>query len=913
MTDFLQLAVLGVGAGAALSLLSQGIVLIYRGSGVLNLAHGAIAMLAAHIYIALSDAGWASWQAAVITIALSSLMGAVIHNAVLRPMGEASILVKSIAMIAVLLITQAGVTLIFGTDATFVQSFLPQAVTRVGGISVPQDRIVLALIALLLTGLLYAVFRWSTIGLAISATAENSEAAAALGWSPHVIGTVAWASGSGLAGLAGILVGPFTGVDPQTLTLIVIGGLAGALIGGLSSFPLAALGGFGIGIAQAVIPSYVELQGAAQTVPLVIIIGLLVWRGSKLPARDHVGVKFPSLGDGRISGYGVAGFAAIGAAALLLLPIPWVDALRVTLVWSIFLLSVVVLTGYAGQLCLAQFALGGVGALTTSWLISSKGWPLEAAAVTGVAAATAAGLLFALPALRTRGIELAIVTLSLSAVLHAMVFNSAEFTGGVSGMDVSQRSLFGIGIDSFDHPRRFAIVVLVAFVVTALLVANLRRSKPGLSMITIRTRERAAASLGVSVAVTKLTAFAVGSAIAGLAGVLLILGNPVALFSQFDPIGSLMTVTLAVIGGVGYIVGAPLGGQLSTGGVGTRLGDSFGLGNLNQWLVLFTGVFLILLLIQDPNGMARPTILQVKAVKRAVLRMFGRQPAPGRRGREVVVDTALDAAEAGPRRRLEVQDLTVRFGGVTALAGVSLSVEPGEVVGVIGPNGAGKTTLIDAITGFVDPTGGVVRLGVDDVTSWPAHRRARGGLSRSFQSLELLDDISVADNFRVGGPGRDTRSLVRSLLLHRFEPLPASAIGAIRQFDLERDLDELPANLAYGRRRLTAVARSVATSPAVLLLDEPAAGLSDVESAELAQLVRQLADELRIAVLLVEHNVALVRECCDRIVVLDFGRVIAAGDPSIVSTDPAVVAAYSGRASTPERDERPAPSVVPGP
>ena len=219
----------------------------------------------------------------------------------------------------------------------------------------------------------------------------------------------------------------------------------------------------------------------------------------------------------------------------------------------------------------------------------------------------------------------------------------------------------------------------------------------------------------------------------------------------------------------------------------------------------------------------------------------------------------------------------MRFGGVVAVDGVSFHVEPGEVVGLIGPNGAGKTTIIDAVTGFVRPAAG------SSCSNERPHRRlvgdpkrARRGLRRSFQSLELFEDISVEDNIRVGADTGSRLSWITDLVLARAShALPSTAVSAIHEFDLGPHLQELPDALPYGRRRLVGIARAVASAPSVIMLDEPAAGLDETESRELASLIRRLADERRWASCSSSTTSGLVMSTCDRIIVLDFGRVIA--------------------------------------
>jgi sulfate-transporting ATPase len=248
---------------------------------------------------------------------------------------------------------------------------------------------------------------------------------------------------------------------------------------------------------------------------------------------------------------------------------------------------------------------------------------------------------------------------------------------------------------------------------------------------------------------------------------------------------------------------------------------------------------------------------------------------------------------------LEVRNVTMRYGAVTAVEDLSLTVKPGQILGLIGPNGAGKTTAIDGITGFTRPTAGTVLLDGESIDGWSVVRRTRAGISRSFQSLELFEDATVLDNLRVASDPRDWLSYASDLVYPASPALTAEVVAAIKEFGLEAALGESVDSLPYGQRRLLAIARAIATRPSVLLLDEPAAGLSDAESRHLAHLVRRLADEWGMAILVVEHDMNFVMTICDEIVVLDFGRTISSGTPVEVRSDPLVVAAYLGEAEEP--------------
>jgi sulfate-transporting ATPase len=236
----------------------------------------------------------------------------------------------------------------------------------------------------------------------------------------------------------------------------------------------------------------------------------------------------------------------------------------------------------------------------------------------------------------------------------------------------------------------------------------------------------------------------------------------------------------------------------------------------------------------------------------------------------------------------------MRFGGLVAVDDVSFEVRSGRVTGLIGANGAGKTTLIDVITGFAKPTSGQLLLDGEPIAGLSPTERARSGISRTFQSLELFDDMTVAENLLAACEPRDRGSYLTSLVLGGKKRLPSEVMTVVKDFELTGDLDRVVKDLPYAQRRLVAVARSVATSPSILLLDEPAAGLSDSESVELAKLVRNLVDQAGIGILLVEHDMKFVMDLCDDIVVLDFGKLIAQGAPEVVRNDPKVLAAYLG-------------------
>jgi sulfate-transporting ATPase len=909
--SFLQFLIIGLGAGAIYGLFAQGAVLIYRGSGLVNFAQGAIGTLAAYIaFVDLQDeAGWGVLPASVVAIAIAGAVLLAFQATVLRALRRAAPIVRVIATIGLLGLLQAVVLKRYGAANRPVDTFLPDEVFDWGGIRVQEERLYLVAITLAVTFGLWAWTRYTRVGLAINASAQNERAVQTLGWSPDRLAAITWAMGGVLGGLAAVLAAPLTGLSAATFTIVVtVAGLGAALLGGFHSFPVTLLGGLIIGVGESMATLYGGditdflrqdlITGLNRTPAFLVIFIVVVVRGRGLPLRSHVAERLPRLGTGQISVPALLVSSAIVLALLFgVMDDTWAQATYISLATAVMILSIVVLTGYAGQISLAQWALAGIGALIAGRFVKA-GVPIELAILLGVLLTIPCGLVFAVPALRTRGVNLAVVTLGLGFLVSEVVFANPNYLGGVldGGTRIGRVKLFGLEVDAFNHPHAWAAVSLVWFVLLGLMVANLRRSPTGRRLIAVRTNERAAASLGISVFGVKLYAFAVSAAFAATAGILVGFRGQVITYTEFNVFASINSLGNAVIGGLGYVLGAVFGAPNAVGGLGTRVIEDV-IGLENQWDLIIGSILLFVILIVHQNGVAdlvahyrRPwEVLRLVSVPRP------RPPLP-----EAAVEPVAGAT-------LEVSGLTVRFGSVLAVDDVSLEVRPGEVVGLIGPNGAGKTTLIDAVTGFVPAAGGSIRLDGRRIEEANATQRARLGIRRSFQSLELFEDVSVEENIRSGSDLRASRrSWVTDLFWARKGELTSTAVAAVREFDLEPVLDQTPEELPYGRRRLVGIARTVASAPSIVLLDEPAAGLDETESADLARLIRRLADERNMGVLLVEHDVGLVMSTCDRIVVIDFGRVIASGSPAEVRDDPRVRNAYLGVADEEALGDEPA-------
>ncbi|WP_345419373.1 branched-chain amino acid ABC transporter permease/ATP-binding protein [Pseudonocardia xishanensis] len=892
---------LGVGAGALYVLVAAGLILIHRGSGLINFAHVAIGLCGAYTYWELRELrGVPTWLAVLAGIAVSAGLGAGVHLLVMRPLRNASPLTRLIATLAVMAGLQAAMQLRYA-DSIYVrvEPMLPTGAVSVLGVTVPGDRLLVFGITVLLIALLWAVYRWTALGRITAAVSENLRAAAALGLSPDVIASLNWALGSAMAALATILIAPISGLTPALATSLIIPALATAVVARFASFPIALATGTLLGIIQSEVTYFVPVPGLDAAIPFVVVAVVLLARSKPIAARGEPVFRFASVGTGGVRARYVL---PVTLVALLLIwgvvPIDWVSAVGVQLPVALIVLSVVVVTGYTGQLSLAQFAFAGIGAFVAARL-TVLGAPFGVALVLACASTIPLSIVVGLAGARARGVNLAIVTLGLAVTVEAMIFNNPVLTGGFDGLQVGTPTLFGIALGAIATPAVYASFTLLVFVGCAVVVGNLRRGRAGRRLLAVRSNERAAAALGISGLGAKVYAFSLGGVLAACGGVLLTFANPIVTFGDaFTPLRSIQMVQEAVVGGVGWLVGPLLGSTLDPGTVGSKIMEAVAGSPNPAWLTLVGAVILVVALLQAPDGLVPLNTHLLRAGWDRVTRLFGRSPSD----RPLAARGVLGGDE-GPSRvaphTLHVTDLKVRFGGTIALDGPSLTVGPGEVVGLIGANGAGKTTLLDGVTGFVPLDRGSVLLdGLELHTLGPA-RRARAGLGRSFQSLELFDDLTVRENLLSASERRDPWAYLTTLLRPGVPALNAMTRAAVQEFDLGPDLDRRPGELSYARRRLVAIARTVAARPSVLLLDEPAAGIDAAEAHELGELIRRLADVWGMGVLLVEHDVELVMRVCDRILVLENGREIATGTPEQIRMDARVIESYLGGSTSP--------------
>lgn len=912
MTDHLVFLALGLGNGAVYAALGLALVMTFRSSGVVNFSTGAVALYVAYTYGLLRkgellnpipgmpksiDLGGrlGLLPAMGISLVIAAILGTLIYAIVFRPLRTAPPVAKAVASIGVMLFVQALLAVRVGTTPVSVKAILPSGALSLGGARIPVDRLWFAAVILALAVAITLLYRWTRFGLATRAAAESEKGALVTGLSPERIAFGNWALSTMVAGLSGILIAPIVPLIPVSYTLFIVPALAAALVGNFTAMGLTVLAGLGIGMAQSEMThlqstvSWFPQSGMAELVPLIMILIFLVVRGKPLPTRGAIIQQ--TLGRAprpRNLLVPTVLSVAVAVAALLWTSGSYRAAVITTLILAVIALSQVVVTGFAGQISLAQLTLAGVGAFTLSRLTGDLGIPFPIAPLLAALVATVIGVVVGLPALRIRGLPVTVVTLALAVFLEVFWFRNSNLNGGLAGAPIETPRLFGIdlGIGAGEtYPRvSFGIVCLVVLVVVALSVAALRISRLGASMLAVRVNERSAAAAGIDVARTKIKAFAIGAFIAGLGGALMGYQQTVATAESYSTIAGIGLFAIVYIAGITCVSGGILAGIIGAGGVMFIVMDRFL--HLGDYYALISGVFLVLTVIKYPEGLIGHLHEHTARIRALLGRLRPAEP-----GVPVQAPAAADIGAPVPREfpdeiLLSADGIGVRYGGVVALDEAGFEVRSGEILGLIGPNGAGKTTCIDALSGFA-PATGTVTLGGRRIDGLEPHKRSRLGLGRTFQGIELYDDLTVRENVAVG--------IVAAA--HRpgggAAPSDTEIDRLFGTLHLDEVADRSVSELSQGRRQLVSVARALAGRPRIVLLDEPAAGLDSTESRWLGERLKAVRDA-GVTVLMVDHDMELVLEICDRIVVVDLGRVIAAGTPAEIQSNPEVVRAYLG-------------------
>lgn len=633
MSGYVLFLILGLGSGAIYAGLAMGIVVQYKAMGIINFAQGAMAMLAAYQFDELRRTGdlvmpWVVIPARVhitdhpsvglsmlLVVAVSALFGLALYVAVFRPLRSSPPLAKVVASVGMMIVIQAIVVIQFGPDARFPPAILPAQTVDVLGLALPRDRFYLALITVLVAAALGALFRFTRFGLATRAAANSERGALLCRVAPDRLAMVNSVLVAVLAAVFGILSSAITGLDPTKFALFIVPALAAALVGRLSLISVSTAAGLALGMAQSELlfvstkpwfPGWLG-GGAIDALPFILIAVVLFFSGDRLPARGSLmydqalrSLRRPERWRTLLI------WLAVLVVAQFVLTGQYRFAISTSVIGATVLLSFVVLTGYLGQISLAQGVVAGTAGFAVSRLTVDAGLPFPLAPILAAVFAAAIGCVVGIPGLRIRGVHLAIVTLAGAVAVEQWLYKQPALAGGAEGSPVPPPSLFGIQLGPRNAAHApslaFALFCIAVFAVSAAMVIGLRGSGLGRRMLAVRSNERAAAAAGVSVVWTKLIGLAIAGFIAGIAGTMYgyLQGNLSA--SSFTVFIGIQWLVLAYLGGITSISGALVGSMLVAGGIVQVVShELFDIGNYH---VVLSGLGVIVTAILNPEGIA---------------------------------------------------------------------------------------------------------------------------------------------------------------------------------------------------------------------------------------------------------------------------------------------------------------------
>jgi ABC-type branched-subunit amino acid transport system ATPase component/branched-subunit amino acid ABC-type transport system permease component len=853
----------GLVTGAVFAIMGSGLTLSYAATGVFNFAHGAIGFLTALLFYQLGQAGLPAWLSALAAVALfAPALGYALHKAMFRGLAQAGETAQIVATIGLTIALPALGLLVVDlaglppADATALPRGVgphPAQAFDMLGVRLDSDQLITFCFSAVAAAGLWAFIRHTPYGLRMRASVDRRRLATLRGIDVDATSALAWMLGSGLAGLAGVLAVSVLGLDATAYTVLLFASATAAVFGRLRSIPWTFAAGLALGVVQNLVAGYTdfleEVTGLRTAVPVILLFaGLVLLNRSRervagsaaedVPPPDHLAGLPPWRR--RLPW-------AVGMAALVVFAFAgseyYVGVAAQGLVLALIFCSFVVVTGIGGMVNLAQAAFAAMAALTCGWAFAS-GLPFFVAILLGVLAAAAVGMLVALPALRLGGRVLTLATLALALLADQVLFQVDAFSNGTIGWPIPA---LGFGFADTSDARVRVVVLLLLIGAVALLVRNLERSASGRAILAVRSAPAAATTSGLSAPRTKITLFVLASAVAGLGGVLFAISKGSITATDLPAFSGFVWLAVVVLQGVRRIGGAVLGGLIAVAvpellaawDVSAHVGAIlFGLGGM--------------ILAKHPDGV----LTQLAELRRR------REPPPAQEPPAQTREPALFAME----------QVVAGYADVTVLRGVDLHVNPGEVVALLGANGAGKSTACAAAAGDLPVTAGRILLDGEDVTAWPAHRRARAGILLAPEGRGVFPGLTVEENLRTWLP----------------DPEPVYA----RLPHLAERRTVLAGALSGGEQQLLTLAPALVRPPRVLIADEPSLGLAPM-------VVRQIFDvfaELRergVALLLVEEKATEALAIADRVAFMRLGRVTWCGPRAEVDSE-RLTAAYLG-------------------
>jgi ABC-type branched-subunit amino acid transport system ATPase component/ABC-type branched-subunit amino acid transport system permease subunit len=940
-----QLVFDGLIQGLAISLVAVGIVLIYRATRVINFAVGNMGLVGAGLLALMVVQYHVPFGVSLaVSLVVGTLFAVIMELAVIRRLFTAP---RVILLVATIGIGQLALTATTAyPDIDNAGASFPVATTsswHVAGVTVAGSQLSILIAVPVLVGTLSWFLGRTLIGKTVQASADNPDLARISGVNPKLVSTLVWAIAGLLSTVSIVLIagqagtaGTLTELGPDTL----VRALAAAVIGGLRSFRWTVVAALVMGVAESIIGfNYLDQPGLIDALILVAVL-IAVWfhsRDRSEPASPFSFTPKPKPIPERLRGlwwirlFDRSGLVVLGLVALtlpLIVTQPSRQLLYATiLAYAICGTSLTVLTGWAGQVSLGQMAFAGIGALIAANLTQGMsldiGWGdtrlinvafngepfwfsiLLASIVTALIAA-----IVGIGSLRVRGLMLAVSTFAFALAAQQYLYRRPILNGhNDTSVPFGRGQLLGL---DFTSQRSYYYAVLVVLVVLLWVIARLRRSGVGRSMIAVRDNADAAAAYTVSPTRSRMQAFALAGGIAGLGGALLAgVVQSVPYTEEFFLVNdSLVLVSLVVIGGLGSTTGPVLGALWIVG--------LPAFAPTNELVGLLTSSLgLLVLLLYFPTGLVGVAYRAREGVLRWAEARVPETVEERPRAVPAVPRTVTGEHERSDGDVLVVSDIGVHFGGVKAVDGVSLRVAAGEIVGLIGTNGAGKSTLMNAIGGFC-PATGTVRLQDRDISHLTPAKRARRGLGRTFQEARLFPELTVRETVQVALEARHRTGLLSTAVLLppavRRERAKRTEAGEILAFlGLGRYADHYIGDLSTGTRRIVELAGLLALDARVLCLDEPTAGVAQRETEAFGPLLLNIRKELGAAMLIIEHDMPLILSISDRVTCLEAGRVIAEGNPSDVREDQRVIASYLGtdeRAIARSGAAAPAPPVA---
>ncbi|MFW5416823.1 ATP-binding cassette domain-containing protein [Nocardiopsis sp. CNT-189] len=887
MAELLAYIVSGLVTGSVFAVMASGLVLTHAATGVFNFAHGAIGFATAFLYFQLhTGAGLPAPVALAIAVGLFAPgLGYLLHRTMFDRLAGAGATAQTVAAIALTVALPAaalwtvhvlngtfGLRLPSGDDQFTVPGIGPSPVVAwrpLDLFTLTSNQVAAFAAAALAAAGLWALLRRTPLGLRMRAAADRRDLAALRGTDPGRTSAAAWALGSALAGLAGVVVAPFLGLDATAFTVLLFSSATAAVCGRLRSVPIAFAAGLGLGVLQNLAVGYLpftdRVRGLATAVPVLLLFAALLVMGAHrgriagamaedAPPPDHRAGLPPWR---RALPWAASG-AALAVWALAFAPHFWLGLAVQGLAYGLIFTSFVLITGIGGMVNLAMPAFVAAAALTTA-IAYSSGVPLFAAVLLGIAVSVLLGLVAAVPSLRLGGLALALATLALALLADQILFQLDAVTNGNEGWPLP-------GIAGLTDRRAQVLALLALLAGAALLLRNLERSATGRAVLAVRSAPAAALTSGVSQVRTKLLLFVLASGVAGLGGVLLAVFNGRVTADAFPAVTGFVWLAVAVIHGVRRV------GPAVAAGLVFALAPEV-LSHVSDSAHLLTALFGLggLVLARRPDG------------------LFSRPAEPRRRRRAApAARTAPPVPDPGGEDRpaaLRLAGVSAGYGDVPVLRGVDLEVPAGRITALLGPNGAGKSTLCGAAAGTVPATGGAVLLGGRDVTAAPAHLRARAGLFLAPEGRGVFPSLTVEENLAtwLRAPAEREEALDRLPLLARRRTTPAG-------------------RLSGGEQQLLALAPALVRPPAVLIADEPSLGLAP----KAAEQVFAVFTELRAAgtaLLVVEEKPKGILPIADTAAFMAAGERVWSG-PSAEVGEERLAEAYLGPGRGPGPDER---------